>query len=187
MQVGVSPIEQELRALLLAGLGGDAIAYRRFLDQMARRLRAYLRHRLYQQQDFVEDILQETLLAIHNNRLTYRTEDPLTAWVHAIAKYKLMDFMRLHRRHDSINEPLDDHTDIFSEADGEAEQARRDINVLLNELPDRQRLPIQLVKLQGLTVVEAAKASGLSESAIKMGVYRGMKALALLVRTSNQL
>jgi RNA polymerase sigma-70 factor (ECF subfamily) len=184
MQGAASPVEQELRALLLAGLDGDAAAYRRFLDQLARRLRAYLRHRLYGRSDHVEDIVQETLLAVHNGRFTYRRDDPLTAWVHAIAKYKLMDFLRSHLRHDTLLEPLDDHPDIFAATDNEAEQARRDIGVLLEQLPDRQRLPIQLVKLQGLSVAEAAQACGLSESAVKVGVHRGLKALALRMRAS---
>ena len=177
-----SPVEQELRALRLAGLDGDAAAYRRFLDQLARRLRAFLRHRLFDMHDHIEDIVQETLLAVHNGRHTYRRDDPLTAWVHAIARYKLMDFLRARSRHDAVNEPLDDHLDVFAAADDEASEARRDIGVLLEQLPDRQRLPIQLVKLQGLSVAEAARATGLSESAVKVGVHRGLKALALRIR-----
>ena len=168
--------------LLLAGLDGDAAAYRRFLDQLARRLRAFLRHRLYTMHDHIEDIVQETLLAVHNGRFTYRREDPLTAWVHAIAKYKLMDFLRAHSRHDAVNEPLDNYLDVFASSEDQACEARRDIGNLLEQLPDRQRLPIQLVKLQGLSVAEAAQATGLSESAVKVGVHRGLKALAEHIR-----
>lgn len=180
IQLGAGTVEQELRDLLLAGLDGDAIAYQHFLDQLAQRLQTYLRRRL--KHDCIDDILQETLLAVHNGRFTYRREDPLTSWVHSIAKYKLLDFLRIHRRVDAVNESLDDCTDIFTTTD-EAAHARRDIDLLLNELPDRQRLPILLVKLKGLTVAEAAHACNLSESAIKIGIHRGMKALALRVRT----
>jgi RNA polymerase sigma-70 factor (ECF subfamily) len=175
-------IEAQLRALLLAGLDGDAVAYRRFLDQLSRRLRAYFRRRLYDLHDYIEDIVQETLLAVHNGRFTYRRDDPLTAWVHAIAKYKLMDFLRARQRHDALNEPLDDHGDVFATGEGEAAEARRDVGQLLLQLPDRQRLPIQLVKLQGLSVAEAALETGLSESAVKVGVHRGLKALAARLR-----
>ena len=102
---------------------------------------------------------------------------------HAIAKYKLMDFLRLRARGDALNDSLDDCEEIFSNADEEVAEARRDVHVLLAQLPDRQRLPIQLVKLQGLSVAEAAQATGFSESAVKIGVHRGLKALALHIRS----
>ena len=57
-------------------------------------------------------------------------------------------------------------------------EARRDLLKLLETLPDRQRLPIVLVKLEGRSVAEAAAATGMSESAIKVGIHRGLKKLA---------
>lgn len=76
---GPSAAEAELRLCLVAGLAGDAARYRRFLDGLSGHLRAYLRRRLPRARDDVEDILQETLLAVHNARHTYRPEQPLTA------------------------------------------------------------------------------------------------------------
>jgi RNA polymerase sigma-70 factor (ECF subfamily) len=177
-----SPIETQLQAWLLAGLDGDARAYRLFLDELATRLRAYLRKRLFNYQDHAEDIVQETLLAVHNGRFTYRRDQPVTAWIYAIARYKLMDFLRAHMRHDALNDPLDDTTELFEESCEEASDARRDLGVLLQQLPDRQRLPIELVKLEGLSVAEAASRTGMSESAVKVGVHRGLKALAARIR-----
>ena len=53
---------------------------------------------------------------------------------------------------------------------------------MLQTLPDKQRLPIEYVKLEGLSVVETARLTGLSESAVKVGVHRGLKALAARIR-----
>lgn len=176
-------VEARLKALLLAGLDGDERAYRQFLDALSTRLRAYVRKRLFHLHDEVEDIVQETLLAIHNARHTYRPSEPLTAWVYAIARYKLMDFLRMRSRHDAFNEPLDDYVELFASADEEpANDAKRDIDVLLEQLPDKQRLPIVHVKLQGLSVAETAQLTGLSESAVKVGIHRGLKALAARMR-----
>ena len=177
-----SPIETQLQAWLLAGLDGDAGAYRRFLDELAKRLRAYLRKRLFDHHDHAEDIVQETLLAVHNARFTYRRDQPVTSWIHAIARYKLMDFLRAHMRHDALNDPLDDGDGLFAASSEEASDARRDLGTLLRQLPDRQRLPIELVKLEGLSVAEAADRTGMSESAVKVGVHRGLKALAARIR-----
>jgi RNA polymerase sigma-70 factor (ECF subfamily) len=67
-------------------------------------------------------------------------------------------------------------------SDEEAREARRDLETLLAQLPDRHRLPIVLVKIEGRSVAETAKATGMSESAVKVGIHRGLKALAALIR-----
>ncbi|WP_217642664.1 sigma-70 family RNA polymerase sigma factor [Luteibacter sp. 329MFSha] len=174
-------VEDELRVRLIAGMAGDGVAYRGFLDRLAPYLRAYLRRRLPRALEDVEDILQDTLLAVHNARHTYRAGEPVTAWIHAIARYKLVDFFRAHARREALHDPIADD-DLFVASDDEPADARRDVGHLLQMLPDRHRLPIQLVKLQGLTVAEAAARSGLSESAIKVGIHRGLKALAARIR-----
>ena len=74
---------------------------------------------------------------------------------------------------------------LFATNDHEAADAKRDVNTLLQQLPDNQRLPIVHTKLEGLSVTEAAAATGMSESAIKVGVHRGMKALAALMKLST--
>ncbi|VXB03715.1 RNA polymerase sigma-70 factor, ECF subfamily [Burkholderia sp. 8Y] len=174
--------EQRLKTLLTSGLEGDQTAYRGFLQALTRHLRGYLRKRIPHYRDDVEDLIQEILLAVHNARHTYRVEEPLTAWVHAIARYKLMDFFRSRSRHESLNDSLDDHDDLFAITDDEPAQARHDIGKLLEHLPDKQRLPIVHVKLEGLSVAQTAQITGLSESAVKVGVHRGLKALAARIR-----
>lgn len=174
--------ENRLRELLVQGLSGDAAAYHRFLKALSAHLRAYFRKRLFQRPDEVEDLVQETLLAVHNQRHTYQSDQPLTAWVHAIARYKLIDLLRSRASREALTDPLDDELEVFATSDTDAAEAKRDLNQLLAGLPDRQRLPIVHVKLEGLSVVEAAQLTGMSESAIKVGVHRGLKALAAKIR-----
>jgi RNA polymerase sigma-70 factor, ECF subfamily len=174
--------ENRLREQLLQGLRGEAAAYQRFLKALSAHLRAYFRKRLFQRPDDVEDLVQETLLAVHNQRHTYRSDQPLTAWVHAIARYKLVDLLRARATREALTDPLDDELEVFATSDTDAADARKDLGKLLATLPDRQRLPIVHVKLEGLSVVEAAQLTGMSESAIKIGVHRGLKALAARIK-----
>jgi RNA polymerase sigma-70 factor (ECF subfamily) len=90
--------------------------------------------------------------------------------------------MRRRARHDLLNDPLDDEMDFATPSDDEASDARRDVGELLGRLPDRQRLPIVHTKLEGLSIAETAQLTGMSESAVKVGVHRGLKALAALIR-----
>ena len=175
-------VEEHLRDLLLRGLQADAAAYERFLKELGAHLRAFLRRRLSQYLGEVEDLVQETLLAIHNQRHTYRPDMPVTAWAHAIARYKLIDWLRSHRVKEALNDPLDDAGELFASSDEEAAEARRDLGRLLQTLPDRQRLPIVHVKLEGLSVAETAQRTGMSESAVKVGIHRGLKALAARIK-----
>jgi RNA polymerase sigma-70 factor (ECF subfamily) len=167
---------------MVRGLAGDAAAYHAFLRDLSAHVRAFLRGRLARLPEEVEDLVQETLLAVHNQRHTYDAGQPLTAWVHAIARYKLVDLLRRRGGRDALNDPLDDELDVFSESETEASDARRDIGRLLERLPDRQRLPIIHMKLEGLSVVEVARMMGMSESAVKVGVHRGLRALAAMIR-----
>lgn len=174
--------ELRLHALFLQGMDGDAQAYRRFLQAVTPYLRAFLRRRMGSWPDQVEDLVQESLLAIHNQRLTYDSGLPLTAWIYAIARYKLIDWLRRHARQDSLLQPLDDEEALFSSADHEAGDAQRDVMKLLSTLPDKQRDAITYTKLDGMSVREAAERLEMSEAAVKVSVHRGLKTLASTLR-----
>jgi RNA polymerase sigma factor (sigma-70 family) len=180
-----SDAETVLHDLFVRGLDGDAVAYRDFLQKLSAHLRAFLARRLFGWPDEVEDLVQECLLAMHNQRHTYQSDQPLTAWVHAIARYKMIDLLRSEAGREALNDPLDDDVAVFAESATEASDARRDLAGLLESLPDRHRLPIVHVKLQGLSVAETARLTGMSESAVKVGIHRGLKALALKIGKSS--
>lgn len=174
--------EERLKAPWLAAQAGDGAAYERCLRELAALIRGYYRRRLARWPDDIEDLVQETLIAVHNQRHTYDAGQPLTAWVHAIAKYKLVDLVRRRAGRDALNDPLDDDAHALETSDHDAADAKRDVATLLATLPDRHRRPIECVKLQGLSIAEAASMTGMSESAVKVGIHRGMKALAALIR-----
>jgi RNA polymerase sigma-70 factor, ECF subfamily len=177
--------EEHLRGLLVRGLAGDALAYHAFLKELSARLRAFFRKRLARLPEDVEDLVQESLLAVHLQRHTYDSEQPLTPWVYALARYKLIDLLRRRSRTDLLHDSLDENDEALGAVDSEAGEARHDIAKLLEALPDRHRLPIVYVKLEGLSVAEAARRAGMSESAVKVGVHRGLKALAAKFGTAS--
>jgi RNA polymerase sigma-70 factor (ECF subfamily) len=171
--------EAHLRAQLLKGLDGDEAAHRSFLTEAAALLRAYFRNRLRGAPEDAEDLVQETLVALHTRRDSYDPTYPLTAWMYAIARYRLIDHLRRSKRR--AHSPIDG-LDI-GEADPEydASDARRDIATLLARLPEKQRTAIRLVKLEERSVREASALTGLSESDIKISIHRGLKALMRLM------
>ncbi|POA81561.1 RNA polymerase subunit sigma [Pseudomonas sp. FW305-E2] len=177
--------EARLKALLLRGLTGDQLAYQDFLGTLALHVRAFLRSRLSRRPAEIEDMVQDVLLAVHNARHTYQPQQPLTTWVQAIARYKLADHLRSVSRRDARHDVLDDDAQLFAVSEVESAEASRDLTKLLKQLPERQRLPIVHVKLEGLSVEETAQLTGLSSSAVKVGIHRGLKALSRLIGGAN--
>ncbi|HEX2545758.1 MAG TPA: sigma-70 family RNA polymerase sigma factor [Ramlibacter sp.] len=174
--------EVRLRAQFIAAQEGDAVRYREFLAALSAHLRAFFRRRMARWPDDVEDLVQETLLAIHNGRHTYHADQPLTAWVHTIARYKMVDFLRAHARNGALNDPLDEESAIFAFSDADAFDARRDLEQILQEVPEPQRRMLVMVKLAGVSVAETARVTGVSEASVKVGVHRTLKALVARFR-----
>lgn len=172
------PTEPELHALMVASLAGDAAAYRCLLESLTRILRGYFRRRLFDDLSIhADDLVQETLLALHTRRMTFDPAYPLMAWVHAIARHKLIDFLRRSRRQRQL--PLDDQIEFLADPVDSvaASEDRRDIETLLSHLPARSRDVIAKVKIEGKSVAETATESSLSVASVKVIVHRGIAAL----------
>jgi RNA polymerase sigma-70 factor (ECF subfamily) len=176
--------ETQLRELMLLGLQGNAQAHGQMLSQLAQLLRKFFQRRLSYEHAEVEDLVQETLLAIHTRRATYDPTQAFTAWAYAVARYKLIDYLRRQRLRITIN--IDDCADLFGIESTAAEDAGRDVSNLLAELPAAQRTAIELTRIEGLSVEEAAARSGQSVSGIKVGVHRGLKKLSTLLSGSDR-
>jgi RNA polymerase sigma-70 factor (ECF subfamily) len=167
--------EAQYRNWMLAALAGDALAYRRLLAALTGHLRAYFLRRTGGPD--AEDLVQETLIAIHAKRATYDPALPFTAWVHGIARYKLIDSWRRQKRAGEV--PLDDAPEFFAQDETEAAIARRDVAKLLARLPEERRKLVEALKIEGQSVAEIAAATGISESSVKVTVHRALKSLGV--------
>ncbi|MBP1850144.1 sigma-70 family RNA polymerase sigma factor [Rhizobium halophytocola] len=173
--------EDVLKGLMLLALDGDEAAYRHLLKALGKVLAGYYGRRLTGGAAAdVDDLVQETLLAVHARRATYDRARPFTAWFFSIARYKLIDHLRGPGGRARLQVELDETLDSgFSEA---ALSARLDVERLLDTLPERQRQLIRDVRLEGQSIADTAARTGQSESAVKVGVHRALKALADTLR-----
>lgn len=176
--------EPELRRLMLAGLDGDEASHKMLLKKLSAYLRAYFKGqlaRIGRSPSDAEDLVQETLIALHTRRHTYDRSQLLTPWVYAIARYRLVDYLR-RTRATNLGVPVEEAEGVFAVNDVSAIESGLDLEKLLAQLKPKTRQVIQFVKLDGLSVSEAAERAGMSQSAIKVSVHRGLRALSLLVR-----
>jgi RNA polymerase sigma-70 factor (ECF subfamily) len=178
----VTDTETRLKALMLRGLDGDTAAYREGLALLGVRLRAYFARRMSGASGDVEDLVQETLLAVHLKRSTWDSAQSFTAWAHAVARYKLIDHWRRRRVRQTL--PLDDHADFLA-ADEPDPGVALELTRALETLPERQRMLVNDVKLTGLSLAEAGARAGMSEGAAKVALHRALKALAERMRRAH--
>ncbi|WP_291392614.1 sigma-70 family RNA polymerase sigma factor [Devosia sp.] len=172
-----SDMEAHLRPLMLKALDGDAAAYRALLEELRRHLRVYFARRLAPALAANgDDLVQETLMAIHTRRLTYDRAQPFTAWLHAIARYKLIDHFRRNKLRMTL--PLEEDAAIFATDDSEATSARMDVETVLATIPGKPAELIRQTRLEGASVAEAAARLGMTETAAKVSIHRGLKSLA---------
>jgi RNA polymerase sigma-70 factor (ECF subfamily) len=177
---GITEAEPHLRAWMIQALDGDAAAYEALLTELSKLLRAYFVRR---QAADPEDLVQETLLAIHQKRGAYRRSEPLTPWVFAIARYKLFKHYRAAGR--AATATLDEAAAVGDPRNPDEGAVRLDLRRLLSLLPDRQQRLVAAIKLMGFSVSEAARVEGMSDGAAKVAAHRGLQALARRVRDAD--
>ena len=171
--------EEQLRAWMTAGLDGDAVAHAALLRALVPLLHGFYRRRMRGAEHDVEDLVQETLIAVHTRRTSYDRARPFVAWLYAIARYRMIDHFRRQR----VTVPVEDLQHILiAEGFEEACAARMDVTRLLSGLAPKQARAIRDTHLDGLSVAEAARAANIGESDVKISVHRGMKALAARIR-----
>lgn len=168
---------------MISGLDGDGAAHRELLERLSGHLRGYFKHRFARighGPTEAEDLMQEALIAIHTRRHTYDRSQPLTPWVYAIARYKFLDYLR--RTKASVRDvTIENAAEIMANDDPVSIDSDLDLERLMAGLSSKARQAIQCVKLDGLSVREAAEKCGMSESAVKVAVHRGLRAMAALI------
>lgn len=176
----MQPGEEALKQWMVMGLAGDGAAHGQLLRALVPILRGFYRRRMGAQEE-IEDLLQETLIAVHTRRATYDVARPFTSWLFAVARYKMIDHFRQGGRTCAI-EGLEDI--LAAEGFAEASDAAADVERLLETIPPKQAAAIRATRIDGLSTAEAASHLNLGESDIKVSVHRGLKALAQRVKDS---
>lgn len=152
---------------------GDSDAYRALLIEVATTLRPFVITRVGSV-EAAEDVLQEILLSIHAARHTYRSEKPFAPWMYAIARRRIADFWRSQSRRVAV-EPLDSLGGFGEPAASGERDGRPDGPSLLDLLSGRQRELVKLLKVDGLSMQEAAGRLNMTESAVRVAAHRAYK------------
>jgi RNA polymerase sigma-70 factor (ECF subfamily) len=186
----VDLVDEQLRLLMRAAQNGDADAYRALLTAVTPRIRRIVRARRgFLGTADTEDLVQDVLLSVHSVLATYDPSRPFMPWLMAIVRNRLVDAARRYGRERAHEMHVDDIKVTFGQvAANTRDEGIGDLEVLeqaLRRLPAGQRLAIELLKLQEMSLKEASATTGTSVTALKVATHRAMVSLRRILGASS--
>jgi RNA polymerase sigma-70 factor (ECF subfamily) len=181
--VSMDDRERRWAQMMQAAVAGDRAVYEQLLRELAPAIRIVIRRRLTGfglSTDESEDVVQETLLAVHLKRQTWRTGDPLGPWLWTIARNKLIDHLR--RRGRRVELPIEDFAETLPAVEGRPGTDAADVERHLARLPEKQRTILQAIAVDGASIGEAANRMSMTPGAVRVGLHRAFASLAAQLR-----
>lgn len=168
-----------MAGLMRAARGGDEAAYTEFLRRAAELTRRAVGRRLRTAlPSGIEDVVQETLLAVHLKRHTWRSEEPVLPWLLTIARYKAIDACR--RRGVRVEVPIEDFAEVLAGAEetGRAMEETQHLEMAVGTLSGGQQRVVKAIALEGRSIKETAAVLDMKETAVRVAFHRGLSAIA---------
>lgn len=179
--------EEEWAVLMRAAMAGDEAAYRAFLKAITPSVRAVARRNLARfglGAAEAEDVVQDTLLAIHLKRQTWDQDRPIGPWISAIARNKFIDLMRRRGRNAQV--PIEDVAESLAAEGTTATLESYEVNRMLENLNEKQRKVVRSLAIEGASVRQTAQRLNMTEGAIRVTLHRAVKALAVIYRERDK-
>jgi RNA polymerase sigma-70 factor (ECF subfamily) len=169
-----------------AAIGGDTNSYHRLLQEIAPVLRGLASRGLARYglgSEDVEDVVQETLLALHLKRGTWDSAQAFSPWLYAIARNKLIDNLRRRGRH--VHLPIDGLAELLAAGERPDELNGADAERLIGRLKTREREIVVAISIEGASAREVAKRFGMTEGAVRVALHRALRSLARALRAGE--
>lgn len=159
---------------------GDDDAFEPLYEALAPRLRGFLK-RSVNDSALADDLVQQTFLRMHRARASFAKDGAVVPWAYAIARRLMFDALRTKKRkpetaipHEELLRSMDD-----PEARVSDREALEQLSARLAKLPDDHRVAFELVRVEGLSLAEAAAVVGVTPVAMKMRAHRAYVALGI--------
>jgi len=167
---------------MIAAQSGNRIAYNQLLKDIYQSMKGFVARKV--PQDAVEDVLQDILIRVHTYRDSYSSDRPFKPWVNSIARNVIIDFSQKRRR--LLNVVTSDQIEELNSIGVGHFDVDQELALVLDQLPDEQRVAFQLTKIQGLSLHEGAKILGISVSAFKTRTARAITNFKLIMEQKNK-
>jgi RNA polymerase sigma-70 factor (ECF subfamily) len=177
--------ERRWSRFMVSAQAGNESDYRQLLTELSNVIAAFLRNR-FGNHHFIEDCVQETLLAIHQARHTYDQRRRFRPWMFAIVRHKTIDILRKQSTRQKTMNQYQGQQEILSQG-GQQNEAENEMikGRLLESLPQQHREVLVLTKFIGFSVAETAKKLEISESLVKVRAHRAIRKLKQMMEADK--
>ena len=173
--------ENRWSALMVNAQAGNESDYRQLLKELTGVIHNFLRRR-FGNHHFIEDCVQEALIAIHQARHTYDPHRPFRPWLFTIVRHKAIDTLRQQRTREKVVDQYKREQEIHTQAGNQSiSESEISEGRLLESLSMQHKEVLVLTKIIGFSIAEAAEKLGISESAVKVRVHRAIRKLQQLL------
>lgn len=174
--------EEHSRDLMRRAQQGEERAYAELLVLLTARARSYVRVRTRAPVAWIDDVVQEALMAVHDARHTYQAHRPFAPWFYAILHHRFVDMVRRESR----VQQREVIVDVWPERPREPapDEPPVDLDLVMRALatlPPRQREIVEGLKLRDESVRDLAGRLGMSIGAVKVTAHRGYRTLRRLL------
>ena len=168
--------EHRWSALMVSAQAGDESDYRQLLQELAKAIQKFLRSR-FGDHHFIDDCVQEALIAVHQARHTYDPKRPFRPWLFAIVRHKAIDTLRKQRTREKVVDHYKSEQEILGQTADPSSSELELEGRLLESLSTQHREVLVLTKIMGYSIAETAEKLGISEGAVKVRVHRAIRRL----------
>ncbi|HEY0253390.1 MAG TPA: RNA polymerase sigma factor [Kofleriaceae bacterium] len=177
------PAPEDEAELVAACLKGDAQAQRILFRREFGRVNATI-YRILGPTREVDDLVQETFIAVFRGLAKFRGEARLSTWIDRIAVRVALDHVRTRSRSPQLGVPMGVMTEVadnsIPDAQAHAREGLRRLYAALAQLSAEQRIAFSLYAIDGRSIAEVAKLVGTSVVTAKLRVWRARKGLEKL-------
>lgn len=188
MQPGVRPPSRKIapddeRVLLVRITQRDRAALQQLYFVYHRRLSRFLM-RIVHHYDIVEEIINDTMLAVWQQAERFRGDSQLSTWIIGIAyRRALKELKRRGRREQPISSTaqLERPDGVPDDVEAHHRELRECIDRALSELPAEQRLAVELCYFLGHSCEEIAAIAGCPVNTVKTRMFHARIRLKALL------
>jgi RNA polymerase sigma-70 factor (ECF subfamily) len=154
-----------------------------------------LAFRLVRDRDEAADVTQEVFVRVMRSVVGFRGESAFGTWLHRVTVNTALTSLRKRSRRalpgrEAFGMPGDESVGIVDTAAGPEERAERAellarAEAAVAALPESSRTIVVLRDVEGLSTAEVAAATGLSETAVKVRLFRARERLRASLADSS--
>ena len=177
---------QYWQTLTILAQSGDKHAYSKLLNELHIVIKRFVSKRVFNQND-VEDVVQNSLIGIHQSLHTYRSDQPFESWLFAIIRYKISDYLNGFKKDSVVNTNDSVIENTPAHHSGESDD-KTTIHYALNQLSNEEKQLMIWLKIEQHSIKTVAKFLNKSESATKVMSHRAFKKLkAIMINDATRL